>query len=244
MGDARLRHIEPNSGGAHMTNIENLKKQAKQLVRWHRARRWTIATDIRNALPQFQGLSDREVFEQPLRLADAQAMIAKRHGYQGWQALAAGLAEQLPAADQAEIGPAPAAQVQQTLPFLFVSDVRAALAFYGEKLGFATEFAYGEPPFYAQVIRDGVRFAIKHADAPVIETLNSIRKGENGGEEFITCSVTLGSARQIFADYEAKGVTFLQRLRRETWGAWTFIVEDPDGNRIAFGGADEHAAAG
>ena len=227
-----------------MTNIENLKKQAKQIVRWHRARRWTLATDIRNALPEFHGLSDREVFERPFRLADAQAMIARRHGFAGWQALAEGLAERAPAADRAEAGPAPASHVQQALPFLFVSDVRAALSFYGEKLGFATEFAYGEPPFYAQVIRDGVRLAIKHADTPVIEALNAIRKSENGGEEFVTCSVTLGRARQLFADYEAKGVTFLQRLRRETWGAWTFIVEGPDGNLIVFGGADEHAAAG
>ena len=44
-----------------MSNIENLKKQAKQILRWHREGRWTVATDIRNALPEFQGLTDSNV---------------------------------------------------------------------------------------------------------------------------------------------------------------------------------------
>jgi hypothetical protein len=155
-----------------MSNIENLKKQAKQILRWHREGRWTVATDIRNALPGFKGLTDREVFERAFKLTDAQTLLARRHGYDSWKALSAGLAAK---ADEPSLAAEAKARVEYALPFVFVSDMRAALAFYGERLGFNTEFAYGEPPYYAQVMRDGVRLALKHADAPLFEALKPFR---------------------------------------------------------------------
>jgi catechol 2,3-dioxygenase-like lactoylglutathione lyase family enzyme len=217
-----------------MSNIENLKKQAKQILRWHRERRWTVATDIRNALPDFQGLTDTEVFEREFKLTDAQALLAKRHGYETWAALSAGLTAK---AD----GPQPAAEVTRVayvMPFIFVRDVRAALAFYGDRLGFKTEFAYGEPPYYAQVIRDGVRLVLKHADAPLFEALKPFRTPKD--EEMISASIALDRAKPLYLEYEAARVRFHQPLRRETWGAWSFMVEDPDGNILAFGGYGEH----
>ena len=220
-----------------MSNIENLKKQAKQILRWHREWRWTVATDIRNALPEFQGLTDREVFEHPFKLTDAQAMLAKRHGYDSWQALSAGLVEkavgQPPAAVEAAV------HVTYALPFVYVRDLRAALAFYAERLGFQTEFAYGEPPFYAQVIRDGVRLALKHSDDGLIQAMQPFRAE---GDEFITASIALDRAQPVYLEYEAAGVRFRQPLRRESWGAWSFIVEDPDGNLLIFAGMGDHAA--
>jgi uncharacterized glyoxalase superfamily protein PhnB len=218
-----------------MSNIENLKKQAKQILRWHRERRWTVATDIRNALPEFQGLTDRQVFEHEFKLTDAQTLLARRHGYDTWAALSAGLA--------AEAGPAPDAaeattRVEYVMPFVFVRDVRVALAFYDQRLGFKTEFAYGEPPYYAQVIRDGVRLVLKHADAPLFEALKPFRVPKD--EELISASIALDRAKPLYLEYEAAGVRFHQPLRRESWGAWSFMVEDPDGNILAFGGHGEH----
>ncbi|HZC15132.1 MAG TPA: VOC family protein [Caulobacteraceae bacterium] len=223
-----------------MSNIENLKKQAKQILRWHREWRWTVATDIRNALPEFQGLTDRQVFEHPFKLTDAQAMLAKRHGYANWQALSAALAEkagaQPPPAEVAAVS-----HVSYALPFIYVRDLPAALAFYAERLGFQTEFAYGEPPFYAQVIRDGVRLALKHADDDLIEAMRPFRAG--GDDPFITASIALDRAQPLYREYEAAGVRFRQQLRRESWGAWSFIVEDQDGNLLVFGGSGDHAAS-
>jgi uncharacterized glyoxalase superfamily protein PhnB len=39
--------------------------------------------------------------------------------------------------------------------------------------------------------------------------------------------------------YQAEGVRFDQTLKKEPWGARTFIVEDPDGNLILFAGPAE-----
>jgi catechol 2,3-dioxygenase-like lactoylglutathione lyase family enzyme len=129
-------------------------------------------------------------------------------------------------------------RVVYAMPFVFVSDMRRALAFYGGRLGFQTEFAYGEPPYYAQVIRDGVRLALKHADAPLFEALKPFQTVKD--EEILSASIALDRARPLYLEYEAAGVTFHQPLRRESWGAWSFMVEDPDGNIIAFGGHGEH----
>jgi uncharacterized glyoxalase superfamily protein PhnB len=216
-----------------MSNIENLKKQAKQILRWHREGRWTVATDIRNALPEFEGLTDREVFEHEFKLTDAQTLLAKRHGYDSWQALSAGLAAKFvqPSAGGDD------AQFAYAMPFVFVRDVGAALAFYDQALGFRTEFAYGQPPYYAQVIREQVRLALKHADEPLFEALMPFRTVKD--EEIISASIALEHAKPLYLEYQATGVRFHQLLRRETWGAWSFMVEDPDGNIIAFGGRGE-----
>src|ERR1700734_2540395 len=50
---------------------------------------------------------------------------------------------------------------------LFVADVAASCAFYKDKLGFAVEFAYGDPPFYALVVRDRARLTLRGVDEPV-----------------------------------------------------------------------------
>ena len=45
-------------------------------------------------------------------------------------------------------------------------------------------------------------------------------------------------AEPLFRTWQATGVPFFQTLRREPWGARTFIVRDPDGNLILFAGPD------
>lgn len=42
--------------------------------------------------------------------------------------------------------------------------------------------------------------------------------------------------KQLYQEFQAAGVTFAQTLRREPWGAKTFIVKDPGGNLLLFAG--------
>ncbi len=114
---------------------------------------------------------------------------------------------------------------------LFVADVAASCAFYKEKLGFTIAFIYGEPPSYAQVARDTARLNLRHIDEPVFVA------GIREKEALLSATLTLASAaeiKQLFDAYQTAGVTFNQPLKRESWGATTFIVQDPDGNLILF----------
>jgi hypothetical protein len=73
-----------------MPNIENLKKQAKQYLRWHRERYYPVAAQIRAALPRFRNVGDVQILESSFKLADAQELVARQMGFDGWQALKSG----------------------------------------------------------------------------------------------------------------------------------------------------------
>ncbi|MGD0305946.1 MAG: VOC family protein [Candidatus Acidiferrales bacterium] len=119
---------------------------------------------------------------------------------------------------------------------LFVADVAVSCAFYKDKLGFAVEFAYGDPPFYALVVRDRARLTLRGVDEPVFVA------GVREREGLLSASLTLATAaetKQLFHTYEAAGAPMQQPLKQEAWGATTFVVKDPDGNLILFAGPAE-----
>ncbi len=54
-------------------------------------------------------------------------------------------------------------------PQLFVADIVASCEFYAKKLGFKIAFTYGDPPFYAQVCRDGASLNLRYVDEPAMQ---------------------------------------------------------------------------
>src|SRR5258708_38106449 len=70
-----------------MPNIENLKKQAKQYLRWHRERYYPVAAQIRAALPRFRNVGDVQILESSFKLADAQELVAWQMGFDEWRPL-------------------------------------------------------------------------------------------------------------------------------------------------------------
>ena len=212
-----------------MPNLENLRKQAKQYLRWHRERYYPVAAKIRAALPRFRQLSDEQVLEANFKLADAQELIARERGFEGWQALKSG-AHAVPY----ETGQAvPRPFLSSTEAQLFVADIKASCDFYTDKLGFMVAFTYGDPPYYGQVTRDHARLNLRVISEPVF--VGDIREREH----LLSASLTVATAdeiKQLFLSYQAAGVRFHRTLKKEPWGARTFIVEDPDGNLILFAG--------
>ncbi|MGE6785594.1 VOC family protein [Ensifer adhaerens] len=212
-----------------MPNLENLKKQAKQYLKWHRDRYHPVAAEIRAALPRFRDLDDDAVLKAEFKLADAQELIARQSGFDSWQALRSGALTMTVKANRTASRP----MLQSVAAQLFVADIKASCDFYTEKLGFTVDFVYGDPPFYGQVIRDGARLALRLVCEPVF--VGDIRQRE----DLLSAAITLDTAsdiKQLFLAYQAAGVRFHQPLRTEPWGARTFIVLDPDGNLILFAG--------
>ncbi|HLJ19690.1 MAG TPA: VOC family protein [Stellaceae bacterium] len=113
-------------------------------------------------------------------------------------------------------------------PQLFVADMKRSCDFFTEKLGFRVVFLHGEPPFYGQVERDGVRLNLRHVDAPLVD--QALRERE----DYLSASIDADDVQRLYAEFQASGVAFHQPLRKEPWGATTFIVEDPDGNLVLF----------
>jgi catechol 2,3-dioxygenase-like lactoylglutathione lyase family enzyme len=212
-----------------MLNLENLRKQAKLFLRWHRDGHYPVATQISAVLPRFKGLSDREVLQQPFKLADAQELVARQAGFESWQALKAGV--QAMNDKQAPTTTNPAMMTVE--PEIFVADFEVARTFFTEKLGFEVVFTYGEPPFYGQVKRDKAAINIRLICEPVY--VGDIRDRE----ELLAVAFNVGSAadiRQLFLEFQSAGVDFFRPLKQEPWGARTFIVRDPFGNLLLFSG--------
>jgi len=116
---------------------------------------------------------------------------------------------------------------------LFVADIKASCDFFTQKLGFSIVFTYGEPPFYAQVKRDKALLNLKCVDYPVMDPALRDREGLLSADMGVD---THEEIEQLFLEFQAAGVTFSQILKKEPWGAKTFIVKDPDGNLLLCAG--------
>jgi uncharacterized glyoxalase superfamily protein PhnB len=214
---------------APMPNLDNLKKQAKQYLRWHRERYHPVAAAIRAALPRYRNLSDRQVLEANFRLRDAQELVASQRGFRGWPALKVGVQAMTVQVKQN----APPPVLGATSAQLFVTNIQASCDYFTANLGFSIDFIYGDPPFYGQVKRDNARLALRLVCEPVF--VGDIREREHLLSASITVD-TVDEIKQLFLDFQAAGVRFHQALKKEPWGARNFIVLDPDGNLILFAG--------
>ena len=215
-----------------MPNLENLRKQAKLVLRWHRDRYYPVAAQIRSVLPRFRQLSDPEILAAPFKLADAQELIARQQGFESWQALKQGLQAMSDSSTQTTTRPVITAVAAE----LFVSDIQKSCDFFTRKLGFTVVYTYGEPPFYGQVKRDAARLNLKHMDRPVIDPELRDR------EQLLSADMGVDTAdeiKQLYLEFQQAGVEFQQTLMRQPWGAKNFVVRDPDGNLLLFAGPAE-----
>ena len=217
-----------------MPNLENLKKQAKLILRWHRECHYPVAAQIREHLPRFLNMPDSEILAASFKLGDAQEMVARQQGFDSWQALKAGLSTTSLKVKSSPSRSAPAkATIVTAEPQLFVTDIKRSCEFFGEKLGFSLVFSYGKPPYYAQVGRDAARLNLRCVERPVIESTVRDR------EELLSVSMTVATAdeiKRLFLDFQSAGVAFHQTLKKQPWGAKNFVVKDPDGNLLLFAG--------
>ncbi len=208
-----------------MANLDNLRKQAKLLVRWHRARNYSVGGRIRN-LPRYRDLTDVETLALQFPLSEAQEIIALESGYESWAALKSGLSTM---EVQAQNVASPV--LKGAMPVVFVSNVQTSAAFFRDKLGFVIDFLHGHPPFYGSVSRNAARLHLRFVHEPVISP--GVRERE---EALLSAFLDVENIKGLFAEYKAAGVDFVQPLKKEPWGASAFAVLDPDGNWIYFAG--------
>ena len=208
-----------------MSRLDIYKKQAKQLVRWHREGNHSIGGRIRG-LVRYRTLTDHEALALEFPLREAQEIIALEAGYPSWAAFKAAIAD----------GPAKATSVSPTLrftramPVIPVANVDAAAGFFRDTLGFSIDFLHGDPPFYGSVSRDGACVHLKFVHGPVLTV------GAHDRDGFIVAFVQVENVKALYAEYLAAGAVFDQKLKKQAWGGRDFIVRDPDGNGLCFAG--------
>ena len=208
-----------------MSKLESFRKQAKQLVRWHREGNHSVGGRIR-ILPRYREFTDAAILALPFPLAEAQELIAKENGYESWTTLKAAFDGELKTDSSAL--PRDKPLLKGATPIVFVSSVQASAAFFRDKLGFHIDFLHGNPPFYGSVSRDGARLHLRFVhETPFIA-------GIVDREQMICAFVEVEDIKSLYAEYLAAGAEIQGRLRKEPWGGLGFAVRDPDGNPIYF----------
>jgi catechol 2,3-dioxygenase-like lactoylglutathione lyase family enzyme len=122
--------------------------------------------------------------------------------------------------------------VNRAVPILKVTDMPAALDFYGGRLGFATDFTFSltpEGPTYAGLSLDG----------------QQIHLSTFGGDSARGAAVYfyVDDVDALFQGFLARGLTTPGRVESpvedgpvdQTWGMREVYVRDPDGNALRFG---------
>ena len=207
-----------------MLNFDNLKKQAKQIVRWHREGYYPVAQRIRTVLPRCRELNDSGILSMPFALADAQELIAREHGFESWDALRRGDGELKQ--DSVEEGSGNKPRLLGAFPQLFVADVEVSCRFFVDKLGFTLGFKYGKPPFHALIQKDEACLNLRFVHSPVLD-----RKAE---PDLLAASIPVERLKALYLQYKAAVVPIHQALKKQPWGSRDFIVRDPDGNLVHF----------
>ena len=117
---------------------------------------------------------------------------------------------------------APFIECDQLHPGLAVGDIRAAIDFYVQKLGFLEAFTDGDPPTFAGVNIGAVQIFF-HRGTPT--------PSPNGGAAFFV----VGDADQLYEFHRANGVEIAQEIGDRHYGIRDYIVRDLYGYYLGFG---------
>ncbi|MFC5865389.1 VOC family protein [Acidicapsa dinghuensis] len=118
--------------------------------------------------------------------------------------------------------------IRRIAPQFFTTDIPRTLAYYEEKLGFACQGTWMDPPVYAIVARDGQAIHFRCAAPP---TANP----EKYADELLDAYLAVDDVEALHAEYASRGVEFARELGDTPWGAREFVAKDYDGRLLAFG---------
>ena len=103
------------------------------------------------------------------------------------------------------------------IPMLPAADLRRAIDFYVDVLGFRLGFNAGS---FGGVRRDAIEIHFSRTDA----------SGERSG-----CRIEVTEIRRLYSEFREKGVIDPDGdIAAKPWGTTEFTVRDPDGNALTF----------
>ncbi|MEM9757043.1 MAG: VOC family protein [Pseudomonadota bacterium] len=123
--------------------------------------------------------------------------------------------------------------IAAVVPSFFTTDIARTLAGYEAEIGFQPQFIYGDPPFYAGAIRDGLSIFFRHVDTvpPWPEKKYSA--------ELIDAYLTVTGVEDLHEELRGRGALIHRGLARMPWGFTEFVIRDVDGRLLCFGEADD-----
>lgn len=116
-------------------------------------------------------------------------------------------------------------QLSRVIPYVFVRDVDAALAFYIDKLGFELRYRHENDP--------NCDMGIIHRGNIEMHVATCACEGKRHvGQAFFMIEVD--DAPKLYEQYRGAGVPMHWELQRQPWGQTDFTIVDPEQNWITF----------
>jgi catechol 2,3-dioxygenase-like lactoylglutathione lyase family enzyme len=113
----------------------------------------------------------------------------------------------------------PGAYFTRGIPMLPVANLRRAIDFYVDILGFKLGFNAGS---YGGVRRDAIEIHFSRADVA-------------DGAERSGCRIEVTEIRKLYSEFKDRGVIDAKGdIAAQPWGTTEFTVRDPDGNALTF----------
>jgi predicted enzyme related to lactoylglutathione lyase len=113
---------------------------------------------------------------------------------------------------------------------LLVKDIVAASAYYRDKLGFAFDELFGDPPSYCILHRDGCSLMLKQADDP-----RHVVPHWTVSDKLCNVYFWVTDADSLCAEFRSRGATIDYGPCDQPYGCREFGIQDVDGYDISFG---------
>lgn len=116
--------------------------------------------------------------------------------------------------------------IHSAVPVIASGDIRKAISYYVDVLGFTFDFEYGEPVVYAGVKSGEVEIYFSY-DQEIAASIN-----EQGicPEVFIW----LSDADKLFKEHLANGADVIDPISDRPWGARQYVIKDANGYHLKF----------
>lgn len=120
---------------------------------------------------------------------------------------------------------------------LAVADVPRSVAFYRDRLGFAVDAEYDDPP-YASLSLAGMRLSIAEQGHPADDRPGVAMKAPDPATAAAVVVLEVSECLAIHAQLQAAGVDILAPVFSPPWGGHRFFLRDPDGHLVEI---EQHA---
>ena len=116
--------------------------------------------------------------------------------------------------------------IHSAVPVIATDDIRKALSYYINVLGFTFDFEYGEPVVYAGVKSGNVEIYFSYDE----DIATSIKEQRIRPEIFIW----LSDADKLFKEHVANGADVIESISDRPWGARQYVIKDINGYHLKF----------
>ena len=116
--------------------------------------------------------------------------------------------------------------IHSAVPVITTDDIRKAISYYTEVLGFSFDFEYGDPVVYAGVKSGDVEIYFSYDP----DFAASIKEQGICPEVFIW----LTDADKVFKEHVENGAEVIESISDRPWGARQYVIKDVNGYHLKF----------